>query len=176
MVGIVQLARTPDCGSGGRRFESGHPPHFFLCIKSDATPDKIMGYRQAVRHRSLTPTLAGSNPATPAIFKPKRGWEVLKKTLKVTALVLSALMLACFLLGCTRLSGTYLSGIETGVPTQYTFSGNRVVISVAGIESEGTYKISGDKLKITIGTMVTTHSFQQEGESIIIDGIRLTKK
>ena len=26
MVGVVQLARTPDCGSGGRRFESGHPP------------------------------------------------------------------------------------------------------------------------------------------------------
>ena len=29
MVGVVQLARTPDCGSGGRRFESGHPPQLF---------------------------------------------------------------------------------------------------------------------------------------------------
>ena len=27
MVGIVQLARTPDCGSGGRRFESDRSPH-----------------------------------------------------------------------------------------------------------------------------------------------------
>ena len=26
MVDIVQLARTPDCGSGGRRFESDYPP------------------------------------------------------------------------------------------------------------------------------------------------------
>ena len=26
MVVVVQLVRTPDCGSGGRRFESGLPP------------------------------------------------------------------------------------------------------------------------------------------------------
>ena len=29
MVVVVQLVRTPDCGSGGRRFESGLPPKFF---------------------------------------------------------------------------------------------------------------------------------------------------
>ena len=29
MVGIAQLVRAPDCGSGGRRFESDYPPHFF---------------------------------------------------------------------------------------------------------------------------------------------------
>ena len=27
MVGVAQLVRAPDCGSGGRRFESDHPPH-----------------------------------------------------------------------------------------------------------------------------------------------------
>ena len=26
MVVVVQLVRTPDCGSGGRRFKSGLPP------------------------------------------------------------------------------------------------------------------------------------------------------
>ena len=28
MVVVVQLVRTPDCGSGGRRFKSGLPPKF----------------------------------------------------------------------------------------------------------------------------------------------------
>lgn len=27
MVGVAQVARAPDCGSGGRGFESHHPPH-----------------------------------------------------------------------------------------------------------------------------------------------------
>ena len=27
MVDIVQLARAPDCGSGGRRFKPDYPPH-----------------------------------------------------------------------------------------------------------------------------------------------------
>ena len=29
MVGIAQSVRAPDCGSGGRGFESHYPPHFF---------------------------------------------------------------------------------------------------------------------------------------------------
>ena len=28
MVVVVQLVRTPDCGSGGRGFKSHHPPKF----------------------------------------------------------------------------------------------------------------------------------------------------
>ena len=36
MVGIAQLVRAPDCGSGGRRFESDYPPHLIY----------IMGYSQ----------------------------------------------------------------------------------------------------------------------------------
>ena len=27
MVGVAQVARAPDCGSGGRGFKSHHPPH-----------------------------------------------------------------------------------------------------------------------------------------------------
>ncbi len=30
MVGVAQLVRAPDCGSGGRRFNSGRPPYGFL--------------------------------------------------------------------------------------------------------------------------------------------------
>ena len=55
MVGIAQLVSAPDCGSGGRGFESLYPPF-------------IMGHRQAVRHSTLTAAFAGSNPAGPVNF------------------------------------------------------------------------------------------------------------
>ena len=67
MVGMVQLVSAPDCGSGYRRFESGYPP-FSLNIPTGRAVSGMkssMGYRQAVRHRTLTPAFAGSNPASP---------------------------------------------------------------------------------------------------------------
>ena len=68
-MGVAQLVRAPDCGSGGRGFESHHPPHvnFFL----DSRPvilvySVTLGCSQAVRHSTLTAAVAGSNPASPA--------------------------------------------------------------------------------------------------------------
>ena len=67
MVGMVQLVSAPDCGSGYRRFESGYPPFSLNIPTGRAVSDikSLMGYRQAVRHRTLTPAYAGSNPASP---------------------------------------------------------------------------------------------------------------
>ena len=66
MVGMVQLVSAPDCGSGYRGFESHYPPFSFIFILACSVRYKSsMGYRQAVRHRTLTPAFAGSNPASP---------------------------------------------------------------------------------------------------------------
>ena len=80
MVDVAQLVSAPDCGSGGRGFESLHPPHSFVRCSPGPPHAKILGCRQAVRQRTLTPSCVGSNPAIPASFgygaDMPRGWPV----------------------------------------------------------------------------------------------------
>ena len=48
MAGVAQLARAPDCGSGGRGFDSRRPPHkiFVGVSPSGKAPDFDSGIRK----------------------------------------------------------------------------------------------------------------------------------
>ena len=78
MVGVAQLVRAPDCGSGGREFDSLHSPQANsegICNEKRKLFNFHFpfhfpkGCRQAVRHRILIPALQGSNPCTPAMIR-----------------------------------------------------------------------------------------------------------
>ena len=66
----MQLVSAPDCGSGYHGFESGYPPFSLNIPTGRAVSDmkSSMGYRQAVRHRTLTPAFVGSNPTSPVLY------------------------------------------------------------------------------------------------------------
>ncbi len=68
-MGVAQLVRAPDCGSGCRGFESLYPPHRRSGIgkrSQSLISFSAQGCRQVVRQGTLTPSSAGSSPAVPA--------------------------------------------------------------------------------------------------------------
>ena len=50
MVGMAQLVSAPDCGSGGRGFESHYPPFLYGSLA------------QSVEHWTFNPGVPGSSP------------------------------------------------------------------------------------------------------------------
>lgn len=105
--------------------------------------------------------------------------------IKVTLLALIFLVLTATLASCGGLSGTYESKV-LGQGVAYTFKGNKVTVDVTVIVTvtfEGTYKIKGDRITITIDSddkdakeYSGTHSFEKGDGYIKIGGVKLTKK
>ena len=78
MVGVAQLVRAPDCGSGGRGFKSHHSPQkasiwgFFLCQKFDNSCKFFYSFYYIINfmpswlnwieHWVSAPAVTGSNP------------------------------------------------------------------------------------------------------------------
>ena len=55
MVGMAQLVSAPDCGSGGRGFESHYPPFLYGSLA------------QSVEHWTFNPGVPGSSPLEPIL-------------------------------------------------------------------------------------------------------------
>ena len=97
--------------------------------------------------------------------------------MKKIAVLFLALMLVFTLVACSGgLSGTYVA--EDG--TKVTFNGNKITMTVLGVDVEGTYSISGNKITFTFSALGVetsdTATFSQSGNTVTIDGVDFVKK
>ena len=76
MVGVAQLVRAPDCGSGGRGFDPHHSPHYYELVsylikvffEFIVPADILLGRSQVGKARDFDSRTVGSSPAAPAIM------------------------------------------------------------------------------------------------------------
>jgi hypothetical protein len=80
LVGIAQLVRAPDCGSGSRGFESHYSPSILGCSQAGKAPDFDSGIRW---FESSHPSLYGplAQPVEHMTFnhgvpRSNRGWLI----------------------------------------------------------------------------------------------------
>ena len=103
-----------------------------------------------------------------------------KSVIRIFSLALLAIMLLGVLTSCVNtLSGTYVD--STGI-VKLTFDGDKVTYSSGigplSITLDGTYKIDGDEITLTIdGSPINgTLPFAKDGKTITIGGVTYTKE
>jgi hypothetical protein len=104
--------------------------------------------------------------------------DIMKRFSRVLALAL-VLAMTCLLFASCGVSGTY-----EGILANITFKGNKITLAKGGIQAEGTYKISGDKITIEIeaeGAAIIfkafegEHNFEKGKDYVKIGGATYTK-
>ena|GEM_PF-4806451 len=109
----------------------------------------------------------------------------MQKIRKTRFIVLGAFIALLFLLtacSSSSLSGTY-EGSQDGLPVSLEFSGgNKVKTNILGLPVDGTYKVSGDRITITLTVSILGISQSQDitgkidGDKIIFADVTFTKK
>lgn len=108
----------------------------------------------------------------------------MKNIVRIAAVALVIVMLAATLASCGGLSGTYEASV-IGTGATYTFKGSKVTIQAKALGSnvgdaiEGTYKISGDQITITIegdSQYSGTFDFEKGEDYIKIGVVKYNKK
>ena len=102
--------------------------------------------------------------------------------------IISTLLVCVLLLGCVltlascgkKLRGTYVMEIGGVELASYTFKGKKVTVKSGSVTTEGTYKIKGDKITITMEVegeeFEEEYDFEKGKDYIKIDGVELKKK